>query len=584
MDLTVPCAAWNLQQETVFDSVNPCEWLSHAKTFENRPAWGLLRNGMRTHAAVFALCMASIWTFFAPPGAQAAAAAPADTPPPPGALSPPYETANNSIPPNAIDNAVLADLGACGIKPARSCSDAVFLRRVYLDLIGTLPAPMEANDFLQDKRPDKRALLVDALLARDEYADYWSMKWCDVLRVKAEFPINLWPNAVQAYHRWIHDALRDNMPYDQFARALLTSSGSNFRVPPVNFYRAVQGRKPADIAAAVALTFMGSRVETWPEAQRAGMAAFFSRIAYKKTDEWKEEIVCLDPALPDAPIQAMLPDGTAMELEPDKDPRALFAAWLLSPDNPWFARAAVNRVWAWLMGRGVIHEPDDIRPDNPPVNPELLACLEKEFVTSGYDLRRLYRTIVNSRTYQQSPIPRGDGPDAERHFACYPVRRLEAEVLVDVLNGIGGTGEEYSSAIPEPLAFVPADLRTITLADGSITSPFLEMFGRPSRDTGLESERNNQSTDAQRLYLLNSTAIQKKIENSPRLRVLFQGVKGNPQALVRRVYLNLLSRYPTKQELQTALTYAKTDGLLPRQAAADLVWALINSKEFLYRH
>jgi hypothetical protein len=164
------------------------------------------------------------------------------------------------------------------------------------------------------------------------------------------------------------------------------------------------------------------------------------------------------------------------------------------------------------------------------------------------------------------------------------VRRVEAEVLVDALNGIAGTGDAYSSAIPEPFAFIPDDLRTITLADGSTTSPFLEMFGRPSRDTGLESERNNNPTDAQRLYMLNSTAIQKKIENSPRLRTLFQGAKGDAQLLIRRVYLNLLSRYPTKAEMETALAYAQTPGLARKQAAADLAWALINSKEFLYRH
>ncbi len=517
--------------------------------------------------AVFCLCAASPWL-------QTAAAT----------VHAPYETAESPAPPNGVDTAVLACLNEHGLEPANPCSDAVFIRRAYLDVIGTLPMPMEVRFFLQDNRPDKRAILVDALLKRDEFADYWAMKWCDVLRVKAEFPINLWPNAVQAYHRWIHDALRDNMPYDQFAGALLTSSGSNFRAAPVNFYRAIQGRKPEDIAAAVALTFMGTRIAPWPEAQKTGMAAFFSRIEYKKTDEWKEEIVCLDPNMPGTPFPATFPDGVTLQIAPDQDPRGVFAAWLVSKDNSWFAKTAVNRVWCWLMGRGIIHEPDDIRPDNPPVNPGLLAFLEKELVLSGYDLRHVYRVILNSRTYQQSPIPRSDSPDTEKYFACYPARRMEAEVLIDALNGIGGVGEEYSSMIPEPFAFVPEDLRTITLADGSTTSSFLEMFGRPSRDTGLESERNNQSTDAQRLYMLNSTAIQKKIENSPRLRALFQGSKGRPRELVQRAYMNLLSRPPTQDEMETALAYSKTAGLTPRQAASDLVWSLINSKEFLFRH
>lgn len=517
--------------------------------------------------AVFAFCLTSLC-------AQSAHAV----------VHAPYETAQSPVPANGVDTTVLANLQARGMEPANSCSDAVFIRRAYLDVIGTLPMPLEVRLFLQDSRPEKRSILVDALLTRDEFADYWSMKWCDALRVKAEFPINLWPNAVQAYHRWIHDALRDNMPYDQFARALLSSSGSNFRAGPVNFYRAIQGRKPADIVGAVALTFMGTRADKWPEAQRTGMAAFFSRIAYKKTGEWKEEIVCLDPKMPDAPFSATFPDGVTLQISPDQDPRAVFTTWLVSKENPWFAKAAVNRVWCWLMGRGIVHEADDIRPDNPPVNPELLAYLEKELEISGYDLRHIYRLILNSRTYQQSPIPRSDNPDAETCFACYPVRRMEAEVLIDALDSIGGKGESYSSAIPEPFAFIPEDLRTITLADGSTTSAFLEMFGRPARDTGLESERNNQSTDAQRLYMLNSTAIQKKIENSPRLREVFQGARGKPPELVRRAYMNILSRPPTKDEMETALAYAKTPGLRPRQAAADLVWALINSKEFLYRH
>ncbi len=539
---------------------------------------------MRICAAAFALCALSLGAYTAPLGAPASLPALLFAQIARGALHTPYEMAESPVPANGVDEAVLANLQARGMEPARPCSDAVFIRRAFLDVIGTLPTAMEVGPFLKDTRPDKRALLVDALLARDEFADYWAMKWCDVLRVKAEFPINLWPNAVQAYHRWIHDALRDNMPYNEFARALLTSSGSNFRVGPVNFYRAVQGRKPADIASAVALTFMGTRTDKWSEDQRNGMAAFFSRILYKKTDEWKEEIVCLDPKMPDAPFPATFPDGVTLQIAPDQDPRAVFAAWLLSKDNPWFAKAAVNRVWCWLMGRGIIHEPDDIRPDNPPVNPELLAYLERELVISGYDLRHLYRLILNSRTYQQSPIPRTDNPDAETCFACYPVRRMEAEVLIDALNGFGGKGESYSSAIPEPFAFIPEDQRTITLADGSTTSAFLEMFGRPSRDTGLESERNNQPSDAQRLYMLNSTAIQKKIENSPRLQTIFKGTKGKPREVVQRVYVNLLSRPPTKDEMEAALAYSKTPGLNPRQAASDLVWALINSKEFLYRH
>ncbi len=500
-----------------------------------------------------------------------------------GELVRPYESDEAFVAAGPLDVTVLATLRQHGLQPAPLCSDEVFLRRAYLDLLGTLPRPQEAYDFLADRRPDKRAALVDSLLDRDEFADYWALKWCDLLRVKSEFPINLWPNAVQTYHRWIREALRANMPYDQFARALLTSSGSNFREPPANFYRAVSDRRPTGLAAAVALTFMGTRLSAWPEAKRAEMAVFFSRLVYKKTEEWKEEIVQLDPA-PAGPLSAVLPDGGKVQIAPEQDPRQVFADWLLQPDNPWFAQAIANRMWYWFLGRGIVDEPDDLRPDNPPVNPALLDYLERELVGARYDLRHLYRLILTSRTYQQSCLPRSELRQAEVYFACYPLRPLDAEVLIDALCRLGGDGEEYTSPIPEPFTFIPPSERTITLADGSISSPFLERFGRPPRDTGLEAERNPQPTDAQRLYLLNSSEVQKRLERSPLLRELFNKSQGNRDHLINWVYLALLSRYPTAEETTTAQTYFQTRAQTVQQAANDLAWALINTKEFLYRH
>lgn len=497
-------------------------------------------------------------------------------------LARPFESSAAFTPVNTIDSLVLASLKKQRIEPAHLCSDEVFVRRVYLDVIGTLPEAEAVEAFRRDQRPDKRARLIDALLEGEEFADYQAMKWCDLLRVKSEFPINLWPNAVQAYHRWIHDAIRDNLPYDAFCRELLTSSGSNFRVPQVNFYRAIQGREPASIAEAVALTFMGTRLSGWPEARRAQMAVFFSRIAYKQTAEWKEEIICLSPE-PAGPVEAMLPDGAAVRIPPDKDPRQVFADWLITPRNPWFARTAVNRVWAWLLGRGIVHEPDDIRLDNPPVNPALLAYLEKELVASRYDLRHVYRLILNSRVYQQSSIPRSEHEQVEALFACYPVRRLEAEVLIDAINQLFGGAESYSSPIPEPFTFIPEHQRTINLADASISSSFLELFGRPARDTGLASERNNQSTEAQRLHLINSTHIQRKIQGTPRLRALSEMARRRPEQMIRALYLNILSRDPTPEEVSIAQAYLRSVRS-PREAAEDLAWALVNSKEFLYRH
>jgi hypothetical protein len=495
----------------------------------------------------------------------------------------PFESSAEAIPTNSIDGFVLARLAERGIQAANACSDEVFLRRVYLDTIGTLPTSQEATQFLQDAAPGKRTALIDRLLARDEFADYWAMKWCDLLRVKSEFPINLWPNAVQAYQHWIRASLAENMPYDRFARELLTASGSNFRVPQANFYRAVQSRTPKGLAQAVALTFMGTRLERWPSNEVAGIEAFFSRVGYKATSEWKEEIVFFDAFSTNAPETAVLPGGRRVRLTPERDPREIFADWLVAPDNPWFARNIANRIWSWLLGRGLVHEPDDLRPDNPASHPDVLAWLEKELVASKYDLKHIYRLILSSRTYQLSSIPRSEHPDAEALFAFYPLRRLDAEVLIDALCSITGTTEKYSSPIPEPFTFIPEDQRSIELADGSITSSFLEMFGRPARDTGLESERGNSPTAAQRLHLLNSSHIRRKIEQSDKLRQLVQA-GGPAKEVVTRLYLAILSRAPTDDEVRKVEEYMRAGKLSARETAIDVVWALINGPEFLYRH
>jgi hypothetical protein len=521
----------------------------------------------------------------------------------------PFESPAALAPAGKIDELVFARLKKLGLQPSPLCSDAVFLRRTYLDVIGTLPTAKEAREFLSDSNPQKRQVLIDRLLERDEFADYWAMQWSDVLRIKAEFPINLWPNAAQAYYHWIRTSIRENKPYDRFARELLTSSGSNFRVPPVNFYRAIQSRQPTAIAQSVALALMGARAEKWPSDRLAGMSAFFSKVGYKSTAEWKEEIVFFDPNLTPAkpagnsaaaPAAPVFPDAgtiygwSAAHIPPDRDPREVFADWLIRAENPWFARNIVNRLWYWLDGRGIVHEPDDIRPDNPPSNPELLAYLERELVAAHYDLKHVYRLILNSKTYQLSSLARdpqagGSKPEAEANFAFYPLRRLEAEVLIDAICQVTGTTENYSSAIPEPFTFLPEGQRSIALPDGSITSPFLEEFGRPPRDTGLESERNNRVTAAQRLHMLNSTHIQRKLAQGPWLQDLLAGGPRAPSTdgrrpLVESIYLTTLSRLPTEQEMTIALAYMDPSKRVRREAVVDLAWALVNSAEFMYRH
>lgn len=500
-----------------------------------------------------------------------------------------------------IDKLVLARLSSLHIEPAL-CSDAVFVRRVYLDVIGMLPTAREAREFIND--PDtknKRRKLIERLLARPEFADYWAMKWGDILRIKAEFPVNLWPNAAQAYHRWVRASIAENKAYDQFVGELLTSSGSNFRVGPVNFYRAMQDRSPEGIASSVALTFMGARSEKWPKERVQGMSEFFAQVGYKPTREWKEEIVFWDPynmtgstnatAVPTnhQPRSATLPSGARIPLPPDRDPREIFADWLIDPANPWFARSIANRVWCWLLGRGITHEPDDIRDDNPPVNPELLAFLEKELISSKYDLKHLYRLVLNSQVYQFSSSVQGDVAVGEANFGGYTVRRLDAEVLIDAINKVTGASDLYTSAIPEPFTYIPADMPAVSIADGSITSPFLALFGRSARATGTEDERINRMLPPQWLHLLNSSHIQRKLEQGPKLKALIDSGRKH-DALVEELYLTMLSRYPTAEELKELQDYGapvkggRRSGAQARETWIDLAWALINSNEFIFRH
>jgi hypothetical protein len=336
------------------------------------------------------------------------------------------------------------------------------------------------------------------------------------------------------------------------------------------------------------------------------MAMFFRAVRRKRTGEWKEEIIFVDlmgafsAGMPSGPTGGVLPDGTRVVLSPHEDPRRAFADWLIRPDNPWFARNVVNRIWSWLFGIGIIHQPDDIRPDNPPTNPELLALLEQELVESRYDLKHVYRLILNSAAYQRSCIPTTDRPEAETHFAHYPARRLDAEVLIDAICQVTGTSETYMSLIPEPYTFIPRQQRSIALADGSITSPFLELFGRPSRDTGLEAERSNRPTAAQKMHLLNSSHIRNKIEASVKApsgassrpsRGSGRRSRRQPQSsrassslstnTVSEIYLATLSRFPTRDELTIIEDYAKTAEAKGPDVLIDLKWALINTPEFL---
>jgi hypothetical protein len=524
--------------------------------------------------------------------------------------------------------------------------------------MGAAAPPGHARKFLEDPAPSarKRAGLVEWIFERPEFADYWAMRWADVLRIKSEFPSNLWPNAVQAYHAWLREAFARNTPFDQMARELLTTSGSNFRNPPCNFYRALPARTPAALAQATALIFLGIRLA--PDSPEcSGLAAFFTNVRYKKTDEWKEEIVYFAPRWPayrdprtNAVVPPMFPDGSKPDagLRPEKrpsapargkagarskpvgfaltdaqreelsgragedaardtlppaagerapasrpDPQGILAAWLTSPENPWFAANFANRAWAILFGRGLVHPVDDVRKDNPPSSPELLSLLAGHFKKSRHDPRALLRLIVLSETYQRSArIPaaaRRALPPELAPLATRIPRRLEAEVLADAIGDLTGSHETFSSRIPEPIAYWPENFRAVQNPDSSVTTTFLDSFGRPARDSSFAYERDISPSLSQALWLLNSRSLKAKLEKKGgRVEQLVSAhaARERHAALADLFYLTLLSRFPTPGERATLLRHLSTAPAtaVPLEQARDILWAIINTKEFLHVH
>jgi hypothetical protein len=495
---------------------------------------------------------------------------------------------------NRIDELVYNKLKQMGVPPSALAVDEVFLRRVYLDTIGLLPTPDEARAFLA--KPD-RAKLIDTLLARSEFNDFWSLKWGDILRIKSEYPVRVWPKAVAVYYQWVHDSLQANKPYDQFARELLTATGSNFRVAPANFVRAVSSHDARSLGETAALVFMGARigcarchahpVESWTLDDDVGLGAFFARINFKSTQEWKEEIVYPDFKLTlkhprtRAVADARVPGGAPVKVGAEEDPRGQFAAWLTSPENPWFAKNIANRIWYWLLGRGIIHEPDDIRPTNPPTNPELLAYLESELVQHHYDLRHIYRLILNSRTYQLSSEPNQWNTGDVALFSHFQVKRLTAEQMFDAVSQFTETTEKFRSIIPEPYSNWPANYKATQISDGNTECNFLDLFGRPPRDTPYESERNNDVTLKQALYFLNSEQLEGKVTSSPHLKRVL--AKTDAEVL-DDIYLSAFSRYPSADEKQKLIAFLVSKKAARAQAVQDLAWALLNAKEFEFNH
>ena len=447
------------------------------------------------------------------------------------------------------------------------CSDEVFLRRAYLTATGALPTSQECREFLGSKERDKRETLIDKLLDSELHLRYMQMRWGDILRIKSEFPSNLWPNGVQAYNRWVYEHLLANTSYDKMVSELLLSEGSNFRSPAVNFYRGFQKRSPENFYRNINLLFLGDRNCT-----DNGLLCF-SQVKFKSTKEWKEEIIYLDydKAIPWEHV--VLKDGSRINLETDTDWRAAYVSWLTSPKNRRFAEVMANRIWYWVFGKGIVNEPDDWRDDNQPSDPKKLKEITDYFISSGYDMKALMKKILMSEEFNSKMAPEG----------YYIAQRLPAEVIVDALASVTGVWNTYSSRVPEPFTFYPPKTRSTHLGDATVSSTELELFGKVSRDVSLESQRNNSITSRQLLYLMNSSELEKRIRKSPNLKQILKN-QNTVQKLANAITYMTLSRRATPQEIKLYDRHMQQNGLSLEELAYDIVWMQINSNEFLYNH
>lgn len=486
---------------------------------------------------------------------------------------------------NLVDGPIYARLKRQNITPSELCTDGEFIRRASLDATGTLPAPEEVRAFLRDTAPDKRDRLVDDLLSRPAYAEFWAQRWADLLRNQTSLP---WLKAGPwMFHYWIRDCLATNMPYDRFVRALLTAQGTPSRNPAVVWS---QQLAQSSITNDTAQVFLGMRLncaqchhhpfERWSQDDYYGFAAFFGRLGNK---EGAVYVNTGGEVRHPGTGQVMRPralDGPVVEVGEFDDPRQKLADWLTAPENPFFARALVNRLWKHYMGRGLVEPVDDLRVTNPPSNPELMDALARDFAAHGFDVRRLTRNILTSRTYQLSAAPRGNNAgDRQCYSHCYD-RRLSAEALLDAINQACGTADRFSG--------VPGGTRAIQLPDATIVSDFLDVFGRPKRETACECERSSSGALAQVLALMNSPEVDAKVRD-PHGRAAELAASKRPDAqVVDELYLAAFARLPTEAERKTALAYLASGASGPkgdrRGAVEDLLWTLLNCDEFLFNH
>ena len=503
---------------------------------------------------------------------------------------------------NFIDRLVFANLKQLGIPPSPVCDDATFLRRVSLDIAGRLPTAAEAEAFLASKDPAKRDQLVDALLTSPNYADFFANKWTALLKNKRDDTKDITANF--AFHSWVRDSLLANKPYDRLVRELLAATGTIADNPPVAWYKRV--KQPTEQLEDVAQLFLGVRMqcaqchhhpfERWSQHDYYSMAAFFSQIGRKPTATAGEDVIFHKRGMAQTenkktkqPVKpAGLGDPT-LDIAPDDDPRLKLADWMGDKANPFFAKSLVNRYWKHFFRRGLIEPEDDIRDTNPPSNPELLDALAKHFVESGFDLKAVVRVIAQSSAYQLSAIPnQHNGVDTQNFSRFYP-RRMQAEVLLDAVDQFTGAKTDFAD--------LPPGTRAIALPDNSYnrSSPFLKVFGRPESASVCECERASAPSLSQSLHLMNAADVKAKLATSGgRAERLAKDVRPEPQK-IRELYLAAFAREPQSHEQAVAEEYlarpredAAGKPLPPEQAKRlayeDLLWALINTKEFLYNH
>ncbi|MCA9132845.1 MAG: DUF1553 domain-containing protein [Planctomycetales bacterium] len=489
---------------------------------------------------------------------------------------------------NFIDDLVLAKLEKTGVVPSSPASEATFLRRVYTDLIGRLPSVAEAQQFLDSQAPDKREQLVDGLLQRGEYVDHWANQWADLLRPN---PYRVGIKAVLNYDHWIRQQFRDDVPYDRLVRSLVTAKGSTWRNGAVTLYR--DRRTPDEMATLISQLFLGVRLECakchhhpfekWSQADFYHFAAFFARVKHKGTGlsppiSGGEETIFVstkgevrhpltDAVLPPRPLFGQAP------LEDDsRDPREALAAWITSPENDYFSQVQVNRVWATLMGRGLVEPVDDLRSTNPPSNPELLQALANHFRDSGYDTKGLLKTIALSRTYALSSMPTesnlGDRLNYSRHYR----HRLRAEVLLDAITDVTET--------PANMSGMPFGSRANQIWTHRVGSMFLDTFGRPDENQDPPCERTSDSTVTQALHLMNSVELDARIRSNAGRAKRLAASSLEPAEIVRELYLAVFSRYPQAEELTYASELISQAGEDRRTVIEDLLWAMLNAPEF----